>query len=64
MPPKKETHYADSVLFQSPHPSQLPIPVLGPNGKLILLSPKKAGPVKNKAGPVKNKTNPNKNKVA
>ena len=53
MPPKKETHYADSVLFQSPPPSQLPIPVLGPNGKLILLSPKKAGPVKNKANPNK-----------
>lgn len=54
MPPKKEaptkeTHYAESVLFQSPPPSDLPIPALGPNGRLILLMPKKKSAVKEKS---------------
>jgi hypothetical protein len=41
MPPKKNTRYAESEMFQSPPPSDLPIPVLSMDGKMILLKPKK-----------------------
>lgn len=49
MPPKKDTHYAESKIFQSPPPSDLPIPTIGPNGKMILLIPKKKSAVKEKS---------------